>query len=310
MRRVSRAKETAITTNMSERQSSLTTSEKATPAPGSKWPDLAEGHPLSKLLATLPNILKQADYAEVYGIHLRDSSDFLTKLILQKFLRANANDITKAEAQLLDTLKWRKSFQPLKAKDEVFSKKRFDGLGYVMTLTGVPASMNAKDIVTFNIYGKVKDSKATFSDLEGFMRWRVGLMELSMEQLELQKATTPIPDFGEGPDIYQGIQVHDYLSVSFLRRDPDSKAAASRAIETFQRYYPETLSRKFFVNVPVIMGWMFSTMKMVLSKETVKKFTVFSYGEYLATELGQGVPKVYGGKAGDLESSAMTLRLE
>lgn len=51
-------------------------------------------------------------------------------------------------------------------------------------------------------------------------------------------------------------------------------------------------------------------MKIVLSKETVKKFTVFSYGEYLAGALGQGVPRAYGGNGDDLDTSAVTLRLD
>jgi len=286
------------------------TIEKNASASSPTWPDLAEDHPLSKLVLNMPSIIREADYDEVYGIRLRSASAFHVKLILQKFLRANANDVARAEAQLLGTLKWRKTFQPLKAKEEVFSKARFGGLGYVLTLTDVPGSTNKQDVATFNIYGRVKDNKATFSDVDGFMRWRVGLMELSIAGLELSKTDKPIPNYGDGPDHLQAIQIHDYLGVSFIRQDAYQKAAAKQAIDTFTKYYPETLSRKFFVNVPVIMGWMFSAMKMVLSKETVKKFTVLSYGEYLAAELGQGVPQVYGGKGGDLETSATTLQLE
>ena len=135
-------------------------------------------------------------------------------------------------------------------------------------------------------------------------------MELGIEKLSLDKATQPIPNFGEGPDPYQGIQIHDYLNVSFLRMDPDAKAASKRTIETFQKYYPETLSRKFFVNVPVVMGWLFSAMKLFVAKETVKKFTVLSYGEQLANELGPEVPVVYGGKGESLETVGETLKLE
>lgn len=45
---------------------------------------------------------------------------------------------------------------------------------------------------------------------------------------------------------------------------------------------------------------MFSAMKLVMSKETVQKFTVVTYGKDLARELGQGVPEAYGGKGPDL----------
>jgi len=114
----------------------------------------------------------------------------------------------------------------------------------------VPDSPNKKDICTFNIYGAVTDNTLTFGDLDGFMRWRIALMELTTQRLDLKSATVPIPDFGMGPDPYQAIQVHDYLNVSFLRQDPSAKAAAQKAIETFQAYYPETLSKKLFVNTP------------------------------------------------------------
>jgi hypothetical protein len=126
-------------------------------------------------------------------------------------------------------------------------------------------------------------------------------MEKSIQRLNLPAATTPIPNYGEGPDPYQGFQIHDYLQVSFLRRDPVVKAATSKTIETLSRYYPETLSRKFFVNVPVVMGWVYTAMKMVVAKETAKKFTVLSYGNQLVGELGQGIPKEYGGAKGELK---------
>lgn len=126
-------------------------------------------------------------------------------------------------------------------------------------------------------------------------------MEKSIQRLSLSSATVPIPNYLEGPDPYQGFQIHDYLQVSFLRRDPLVKTATSETIKTLGRYYPETLSRKFFVNVPVVMGWVYTAMKMVVAKETAKKFTVLSYGNQLAAELGQGIPKEYGGTKGDLK---------
>lgn len=215
--------------------------------------NLSEDHPLTNLNAKLANILKQTAHSEVYGIDLENCQPLQRDIILQKFLRANANDIEKAASQLKDTLAWRKSFQPLKTKDETFDQARFGGLGYVTTLESVPESPNAKDVATFNIYGAVKDNKATFGDLDAFMRWRVGLMERSIEALGLDSAEKPVPDYGKGVDPHQGFQIHDYLSVSFLRQDPHAKAAAKQAIDTFQKYYPETLSRKFFVNVPVLM---------------------------------------------------------
>lgn len=174
------------------------------------------------------------------------------QVILQKFLRANANDVAKASEQLKAALKWRKEFQALKTKDEVFEKSRFEGLGYITELKDMPGSSTGKDVAVFNIYGAVKDNKKTFGDLDGFMRWRVALMELTIARLDIANATTPVPDYSKGPDPYQAVQIHDYLSVSFLRQAPEVKAASSKTIQLFQQVYPETMSKKFFVNVPIV----------------------------------------------------------
>jgi hypothetical protein len=137
--------------------------------------------------------------------------------------------------------------------------------------------------------------------MDSFLRWRVALMELLVTKLSLQTATEPIPDYGAGTDQYQGIQVHDYKSVSFLRMDPRAKAASKKTIEILGAHYPETLSRKLFVNVPLIMQWMFGAMKLIVSKETTHKFAVLSYGTHVAQELGdKTVPKEYGGEGGTL----------
>jgi hypothetical protein len=135
-------------------------------------------------------------------------------------------------------------------------------------------------------------------------------MELGVRKLDLSSVTTPIPDYGAGADPHQGIQVHDYLQVSFLRQDPHVKAASKVAIDTFSAYYPETLSRKIFVSVPLVMQWMFTAMKLLLSRETVKKFTVMSYANQLHTELGESVPKTYGGKTEELEEVGETVKVE
>lgn len=135
-----------------------------------------------------------------------------------------------------------------------------------------------------------------------FIKWRSALMELSVQQLDLPSATIPIPKDGE--DQYRMVQVHDYLNVSFLRMDPHVKAASKETIQVFALAYPELLKEKFFVNVPVLMGWMFSAMKLFLSPATVKKFHVLSYGNALAGELksfGGELPTAYGGKSGDVK---------
>ena len=122
-------------------------------------------------------------------------------------------------------------------------------------------------------------------------------MELSVKELDLGSATVPIP--ADGVDPYRMVQVHDYLNVSFLRMDPTIRAASKETIQTFSLAYPELLKEKFFVNVPLVMGWVFAAMKVFLSADTVKKFHPLSYGSNLAGELkgwGSELPTAYGGK--------------
>jgi len=280
----------------------------------SDWTDLPEGHVLSKFSAQLAQILEKTGYKEMYGVELVAPSEsnptppHSTLLILQKFLRANENDVPKASAQLTEALKWRKDFQPLKVKEEVFSKEKFAGLGYITVLEGVPGSSTATgkgDVATWNIYGAVKDIKGTFGNLDEFIRWRVALMEHTLSQLDLAHAKLPIPYFGKGPDPYQSYQIHDYLNISFLRQPAEVRAASQKTIQLFQAVYPETVSRKFFVNVPLFMQWMFGIMTVFMAKETVAKMQWMSYGSELHKSLGSSVPKVYGGTGPDLKDSGL-----
>ncbi|OBW65298.1 MAG: Uncharacterized protein AUREO_046420 [Aureobasidium pullulans] len=268
---------------------------------GSDWDDLPEGHVLLRFSAELGDIIKEAG---------GQPAPFHTLLILQKFLRANAGQVNAASSQLLGALKWRKEFKPLEVKKQVFDKTKFQGLGYVTRLKGVPDSVNEEDVATFNIYGAVKDTKKTFGSLDEFIRWRVALMELTLENLQLSSATQPIPDYGKGSDPYQALQIHDYLRVSFLRQPPEVKAASQKAIHLFSAHYPETLSKKYFVNVPLVMQWMFGAMQVFMAKETVRKMQWMSYGEELHKYLGASVGKEYGGQGPELEGNSVTPRYE
>lgn len=90
-------------------------------------------------------------------------------MILQKFLRANMDDLPKAKTQLTEALKWRKSYNPLAAKDEVFDASKFSGLGYVTTIKGAKGTGNEQDAACINIYGAAaKDPKKTFGDTDAY----------------------------------------------------------------------------------------------------------------------------------------------
>lgn len=278
------------------------------------WPVLTQGHPLSKFLEALPNILESTSYNEIYGITLKvkkecSRPDFHTLLILQKFLRANQNNFTKAKEQLENTLRWRKQFDPKAAATAVYDKGKYGGLGYIVVVPARDGSIPPV-VTTWNIYGSVKDYEKTFVPVEDFLRWRVGLMEAGVARLNLSSASVPIPDYGQGEDPYQGIQIHDYKNVSFFKMDARAKAASKATIELLGNYYPETLSRKFFVNIPSIMGWLYAGMKLLVSAETTKKFVVLSDGLFIAEELGETVPNEYGGKLGELRKLGEEMRLE
>lgn len=139
-----------------------------------------------------------------------------------------------------------------------------------------------------------------------FIRWRVALMELTLASLNLTSATKPIPDYGQGPDPYQALQIHDYLSVSFFRQPAEIKASSSRIIDMFQKFYPETVSYKYFVNVPLVMQWMMGAMKALMSKDSIQKMTWLTYGNQLVQYVGDDVPAEYGGKGEDLKVKGVT----
>lgn len=132
-------------------------------------------------------------------------------------------------------------------------------------------------------------------------------MERSIKLLDLTSAKEPIPDWNSEQstvDPYQAMQVHDYLQVSFFRTPAEVKNASKKTIELFQKYYPELLVKKFFVNVPFLMGWVYNAMKLLVAKETFKKLIMLSYGEELAKHMGSGsIPAVYGGKGKPLENT-------
>ncbi|KAF4871468.1 Phosphatidylinositol transfer protein sfh5 [Colletotrichum siamense] len=263
---------------------------------------------LASLFEKLPGILEAAKHKEMWGVQLSDNTHVPTTVVLQKFLRANDDDVAKAADQLQKALEWRRDTNPGKLLDGVsFDKKKFDELGYVTTHKDTEGK---EIIITWNIYGAVKDKQATFGNVDEFIKWRAALMELSVRKLGLDKVQTPIPEGGEDP--YQMIQVHDYLNVSFLRMDPAVKNASSQTIKIFAMAYPELLNHKYFVNIPALMGWVFKAMKVFLAPKTVAKFHPLGYGSELGNELPalkQSLPKDYGGSGESIKTTGQTVKL-
>ncbi|KAF5108094.1 hypothetical protein DV453_002532 [Geotrichum candidum] len=177
---------------------------------------------------------------------------------------------------------------------EATDKAAASEVGTEVTPASTVAEHKPQLIMNWNLYGAVKNRQQLFSDLDGFIRWRVGLMERAISLL----------DFSSSETSYIA-QLHDYNNVSFLFLDSPTKAASKATIELFQNYYPEFLNVKYFVNIPIVMSWLFSFVKMLVAKETVDKFRVVSNGADLARTAGNWVPKQYGGKADSLEEIAV-----
>jgi hypothetical protein len=72
------------------------------------------------------------------------------------------------------------------------------------------------------------------------------------------------------------------------------------------RYYPETASYKYFVNVPILMQWMMGAMKALMSKDSIQKMTWMTYGSELHKYLGPDVAGEYGGEGPALVEVAKT----
>lgn len=297
--------------------------------------------PLVQLAARLPQMTAQAGHGEMWGVELADAARAPVLVVLQKFLRANNDDVAAAEKQLTAALEWRKAVNPAALAAQAFDARRFGGLGFVTVHRDDAAARDL--VVTWNIYGAVRDNKATFGDVHeyvgqppfpfpplgrrvarvmyglthggapphtcSFIRWRAALMELGVQKLRLGDAAEPLVAGAEDP--FRMIQVHDYQSVSFWRMDPDVKVASRETIRVFSLAYPELLSHKYFVNVPAVMGWVFGAMKLFLAPATLAKFHPMSSGAGLAVELApiaSTLPSEYGG-GGPSVKSGLSVRL-
>jgi len=221
----------------------------------------------------------------LWGVELSPSKpDARASVVLMKFLRARNLSVTDASDMLVATLHWRDEFNVDAALKEEYPEDVFGNLGHIYghDKEGRP--------VVYNIYGGNNDLKVVFSDVQRFVRWRVALMEKSVQLLDFVS-------------LDQTVQVHDYEGVSLRSRDVNSKNATVEATNIFQNHYPELLYKKFFVNVPSYLAWIFWIVKPLLSAKTVAKMSVVGTGSHaIGKELlpivdAKELPKRYGGDA-------------
>ncbi|KAK7056327.1 Non-classical phosphatidylinositol transfer protein (PITP) [Paramarasmius palmivorus] len=255
----------------------------------------AEWNALKEFRKSLPEMLAAA-YTEkadaktspitLWGVKIDPANplDAKTSVVLMKFLRARNLNPTAAHDMFVATLRWRDEFNVEAACKEEFPDDVFGKLGYIYgkDKEGRP--------VVYNVYGGNKDIKAVFGDVQRFLRWRVAFMEKSLQKLDFET-------------VDQMIQVHDYEGVSMSSRDANSKNAASEASSIFSNHYPELLYKKFFVNVPSYLTWIFWIFKPLLPAATLAKMSVVGTGAHtigkslLPHVNAKDLPKRYGGEA-------------
>ncbi|KAI0741307.1 CRAL-TRIO domain-containing protein [Daedaleopsis nitida] len=275
---------------------------------------------VKELRAQLPSIFAKAypdrspapEAITLWGVPLSTVPDAKASVILAKFARARNLSATDAVEMLVATLKWRDELKIDEIMGETFDPEVFGKLGKVFgkDKEGHP--------VTYNLYGAVTDMKAVFGDVQKFIRWRVQFMEESIKLLDFET-------------VDQMVQIHDYEGVSMMSRDASQKAAAKEATSIFQNHYPEFLVRpsslyplrfplslsmarrytrltpfqyrKFFINVPTLLTWIYWLFKPLVSAATLAKMSVVGSGaKTIGAELSQVIPlselpKRYGGEA-------------
>ena len=205
----------------------------------------------SKAISPLQSLWTAAQthaHNEVWGVKLADPATHVpSQIILQKYLNANDGDVMRAKEQLNNTLDFRAKTHPIELVQKHFSNDKFAGLGYITSYADTTSTPGTKEVFTWNLYGGVKDVQKSFGDLDAFIDWRVALMEMAIQELDLGSATQRIT---AEEDHYKIYQVHDYKGINFFRSPPAVRSAAKKTVEVLAMAYPETLREKFFVNVP------------------------------------------------------------
>lgn len=263
---------------------------------------------LQELIDSIPTLsskLDLPDYDEIFGYRIgpNDAEHVdvgVRNEILLKFLVASEYNVELAKKKLVETMNWRGQFNVLSAAYLEEFDAALDTMGIV---TEFPENKDNFRVVTWNFYNNVKLTKSYFvgfaANKEGkaqeppsrtpgsqFLRWRIGLMEKSLALLNFTDS-----------DNSKMAQVHDYKGASIFRIDSDMKAATKEIIKLFSDHYPELLSKKFFINVPLIMGWVFGFFRAmgIISAATLKRFEVFHHGDVSDLFGADNLPEAYNG---------------
>ncbi|SCW03199.1 LAFE_0G05182g1_1 [Lachancea fermentati] len=255
-----------------------------------KFNNETEKQVFERLWKELSNLIEKdcQGYDELYGYKLLEGEFYdeeVAKALVYKFCKAYQFNYEEAVKNLTDTLNWRREFDPLSAAFKETHNKALESIGILTLYPKAPAN---KKVVTWNLYGGLLKQKEVFENVEKFLRYRIGLMERGLKLL----------DFTDENNDYM-TQVHDYKGVSMWKMDPQIKKCTKQVIETFQKYYPELLYAKYFVNVPSLLTWVYDVVKKFVGEETRKKFVVLNDGNKLGAYIPFAPSTLYGGKSAD-----------
>lgn len=247
-----------------------------------------------KFSLAVPRLIKEKchGYDELYGYKMNPEdedrglvekyyNEDVASALIYKLCKAYKFEYSEIESNFVSIMKWRSEFNPLSA---AFLESHNKELQMVGILTSYADGDANKKVVTWNLYGQLVKKKHLFEDVEKFLRYRIGLMERGLRLL----------DFTNESNCYM-TQVHDYKGVSVFRMDSDIKKCTKQVIHIFQKFYPELLFAKYFVNVPTLFGWAYDIIKTFVDENTMKKFVVLSDGKKLGRYLKDCPKTPYGG---------------
>lgn len=252
-----------------------------------------EKNVFNKIKTQLPDIIKTKcrNYDEFYGYKLipgGNGSEYynedIANNLIYKLCKAYQFNEPEIKQKIIKILNWRKDFNPLSAGFLEQHDEQFEKLG---VLTKDKANEPNKKVITWNLYGVIKDKSKIFGEknVGKFIRYRIGLMERGINLL----------DFDDDDNCYM-TQIHDYKGVSMIfGMNSEMKSGIKEIVTIFQDYYPESLYAKYFINVPNILGWIYDIIIKFIDKRTSEKFVVLNNGNKLGKYIKNCPEKEYGG---------------
>ncbi|PHH69590.1 hypothetical protein CDD80_6636 [Ophiocordyceps camponoti-rufipedis] len=257
------------------------------------------------------NLTREAFHTEVWGIELVPGSP-PTRLILLKFLRFNNWNVNKAAKHLAEVLRWRRRWQPLDLVRAAHDSSKFQGLGFVTTHRPLVAFGDADSaigvgrdvprprdmVLVWNLYSSIRNSKALFSDVDEYLRYRIALMELAIQKFNLDEFDQQLEH--DSRDDFHIIEVHDHGSGPLKKMRPRFCNASLSTLKKFSRAYPGLLLKHYSVNVPPMSGTSWNIIKSMMPWSPFSKVKAMTQGQSLAAELrtiAHSLPVSYGGRS-------------